>query len=598
MAFSALCTFIERCLGDLFASLEEKRQPNQKLRRKPPPLIRDLLQTAEMEELLGGSLFLLQVIIGSPRALNLRNIVWHGFVASHELHPGFYWFLLWVGLEIFEREFPGLDVISAREMKDLGRIEDETYDFGIGALSALVDVGRDEITTNDLRTQISLLLHRSTFILPYRADTLMLAYDYFAKGEHDSYAYYFCLVLALPVLEHCLRSCWIHANDLPPPLLCADSFRYYTVLDMFLEPQLHPLMSVETLTTGSLEGTEASSSASLSTTAGTSRPNLLTERIGNRIMIALNDTFLYPLGPRPRDRISHGDINPKSVTRFAAARCFEMILYLALHHYGSSAQSGEGRHSSLCLPLHNCMHFFDNYVSCWHPHSLLERQFSRTVRSSWLQWLQAVLSIPRPETIENMSEDVITRRFGYRDETEAGFSVIKEITSKRNLTSLSSSVTPLLDFFTIDALSSEPKALQTSMEPLKLTFFNCLDSPAFVNSSCESARKICLEVDKIILMWLTRLLAQKEQIQAGTASKRLESSFHKQLLVLDLATTFFASMLHFCESQLHFSILDVKNTRKVLNPIVQMRQKIENNSWDEIAGILVSTMNILSNLVS
>ena len=46
-----------------------------------------------MEELLSvlGSpcLLLLRLLLGSPNSLNLRNLVWHGFLSPEELSPVF-----------------------------------------------------------------------------------------------------------------------------------------------------------------------------------------------------------------------------------------------------------------------------------------------------------------------------------------------------------------------------------------------------------------------------------------------------------------------------------------------------------------------------
>lgn len=554
---------------------------------------------SEMEEVLGVSMFLLQVLIGSPRALNLRNIIWHGFVAPHELDSGFYWLLLWLMLDIFERDFPGISFIPAREMKDLSRIAPETYDFGIGGSSTLHLAGKDETVTATLRQELTTLLSRSSFILPHRAQNILSAYDYYTRGELDSYGYYFCLVLAMPVLEHCLRHQWVEANGLPPQLLCADSFRYYTVMDMFLETHLHPFMSVEALTTGSMSGPSSFSSTSgnpLPTTSEPARANLLPERLGKRILIALNDTFIYPLGPRPRDRISHGDVHPTSVTRLAAARCLEIIIYLALKCQPPSSQ--------ITPPiLESCAHFYDNYVSCWHPHSLLERQLHKTSNQSWRQFLVTALSIPSSideasSTQDESTDEPLLRRLGYSDETHAAFDALHSIHEYRSSKSPTHESVHMVDFLSLETFDSGISAIPTEDMALQLTFFDSLDSPSQATSSFESARKVCFELDSLLSQWNSKIVAQLEQIRGGQASKRLEASFHKQLLVLDLAIVSLAAILLFCESHLHSPLLDPKSTRNLLTSISQLRIKIENNAWDESVALLTSALNLMLKLMS
>lgn len=553
---------------------------------------------SEMEETLGTSMFLLQVLIGSPRALNLRNIIWHGFVASHELDPGFYWLLLWLMLDIFEREFPGIHSIPAREMKDLSRISPETYDFGLGSSSALHLAGTEETVTASLRQELMHLMSHSSFILPYRDQNILSAYDYYSRGESDPYGYYLCLVLALPVLEHCLRYQWVTANELPPQLLCADSFRYYTVMDMFLETHLHPFMSVEALTTGSLTSDSPTNTAAnpLPPVAESNRPNLLPARLGKRILIALNDTFIYPMGPRPRDRISHGDVHPTSVTRLAAARCLEIIIHLALKCRSSTATEP--------LPgLESCISFYDNFVSCWHPHSLLERQLYKTKNQAWRQFLVSVLSIPSSidEDLhgqDKCAEEPLLRRLGYIDETHAAFETLRIIREYRASKCLTPESVPIIDFLNLETFDYGADVIPTELKALQLTFFDTLDSSSQATSSFESARKVCLELDSMLVQWHTKIIEQKEQIQGGQASKRLEASFHKQLLVLDLATVSFASIIMFCECHLLTPLLDPKTTRNLLTSISQLKIKIENNAWDESVTLLSSALNLISKLIS
>ncbi|KAG0418165.1 hypothetical protein HPB47_005082, partial [Ixodes persulcatus] len=71
---------LERCLGDVLFS-----------RHVPVPfLLKDILTQPELSAVFGTELMLvLQIVMGSPRSLNLRNVVWHGFVTPREVDRRF-----------------------------------------------------------------------------------------------------------------------------------------------------------------------------------------------------------------------------------------------------------------------------------------------------------------------------------------------------------------------------------------------------------------------------------------------------------------------------------------------------------------------------
>jgi hypothetical protein len=69
-----LCTsLLERGLANLFSCLNEGA--------RPPPLFRDMLDHGSMRCLGQGAIGFLRALIGHPLGLNLRNIVWHGFLS-------------------------------------------------------------------------------------------------------------------------------------------------------------------------------------------------------------------------------------------------------------------------------------------------------------------------------------------------------------------------------------------------------------------------------------------------------------------------------------------------------------------------------------
>lgn len=67
---------LERSLGDLYLLVG----------KECPFLLRDLLASQELAKIFSQTVMdVLRIFLGSPQSLNLRNILWHGFVSPHEI---------------------------------------------------------------------------------------------------------------------------------------------------------------------------------------------------------------------------------------------------------------------------------------------------------------------------------------------------------------------------------------------------------------------------------------------------------------------------------------------------------------------------------
>ena len=74
-----LTSTLERLLGDIFLTFSGESMPC-------PSLLKDSLRTRELECALGKRFMrCLEVFIGPPGGLNLRNLAWHGFLSEGEL---------------------------------------------------------------------------------------------------------------------------------------------------------------------------------------------------------------------------------------------------------------------------------------------------------------------------------------------------------------------------------------------------------------------------------------------------------------------------------------------------------------------------------
>lgn len=79
-----LAAYLERALGDLWQE-EEEEEGGAGLR---PRMTKDLLASEHVQKRLGprGHLFL-RCVVGPPTSLNLRNLLWHGFLPAFSFDP-------------------------------------------------------------------------------------------------------------------------------------------------------------------------------------------------------------------------------------------------------------------------------------------------------------------------------------------------------------------------------------------------------------------------------------------------------------------------------------------------------------------------------
>jgi hypothetical protein len=491
-----------------------------------------------------------------------------------------------------------------------------------------------------LKMKLEGVFRTSLFVVPGRSEVLIQALDYYSRALEDSYAVFFCLVLALPTLEHCLRAFWIHENDMPAPLLCADSFRYYTVIDMFLETDVNEdTMGVDALTTGSaVNGTDrvsspngsvgASSSSQTfpafdavipvlarfgspastdphstsqvtsSNTSPSKRHNRLMEVLGIPLMTAMNDIFLFPLGPRPRDRISHGDVDPTKIGPLTASRCMEIIIALCLKFMPPTSIDDALQPSSF-EPFDRCKNYFDSFVACWHPRTLLQRQLRGPSQISLSQWKQAMLGIPFRDPEREEDTEKTERRKEFEDEIHQIHLVEVSLASKTLELSSSGGFT-IYDFqLNINEHIDADSLHQSTGEPSKMIdSFDFLNCPASVVSSFDALRKLAQDVQALIEMWLDRFKTQKAQVESGQASTRLAATFYKLLGILNVSTAFFSLLLQAIQLGLLSQTFSQKHVRRIATAVSQLKQKILTNAWEDSVTLMMSILPTVEVLAS
>lgn len=156
-----------------------------------------------------------------PSGLNIRNLIWHGFMSSHEFEAK-YWKLfanIRVTCEVILRSnqltlsFPKM-TLSSSTYSAFQFFKDQFQSYSVSHL----------------------LSYQSLFLLPTHLSLMTSALTDFQTGRH-----LYCLLKLLPLLEHSLRFLFCLANELPEYILAQEG-EYYSTLDGFGQRSKHQLI--------------------------------------------------------------------------------------------------------------------------------------------------------------------------------------------------------------------------------------------------------------------------------------------------------------------------------------------------------------------
>ncbi|CAM9255194.1 unnamed protein product, partial [Laminaria digitata] len=383
---------------------------------RPAMILRDLIATPEVKAALPEKMVAVLRLLLLPLGFNIRNLVWHGFLAPHELPAELASLVLTVTISISDS--------AARDRDDSGpslpRVESPIkrycdngkspppppppgppHDQGLAlpawelssfddrlacpeALSSAVD----SLLGEQHRGELSALVRRSAFVLPGREGMVLSALRALAEGRQA-----FFLVAILPILEHGLRCLFACANDSPAHLF-AQLRQYYSTLDGFGQRARHQLLLDQEMS------------------GCPGRPNLLLAALGPGLSACLLDLFMMSAGPCLRGKVAHGELDMSSI--FATPGHVEKVvpstagvvsltagIFFALcgrydiverglkgvPHFGN----GGGGCSTFVEDLTSCDSHCSGWTSRFHPHELLEED----LRDSWTELGRLALALER-----------------------------------------------------------------------------------------------------------------------------------------------------------------------------------------------------------
>ncbi|KAJ3127409.1 hypothetical protein HK098_006398 [Nowakowskiella sp. JEL0407] len=214
-----------------------------------PNLLKDILRHPTVVSVLNDDLvFFLGILLGPPTTINLRNILWHGFAEEHDPSLEF-------SYRVYSRALISL-VLNVS-------VAISTYDFKFTPRK-LLQFEPDDINAS-----------------------LAINSNYFTQVCRN-----------LPKLESELRRIYVTANNLDETWhLTAETNRFYLTLDILLDEfVIEPEMWTDV--TGGIRKKNR-----------TGKKNAALDVIGDLEVKIIHDIFTSDLGPRIRDRISHGMVS-------------------------------------------------------------------------------------------------------------------------------------------------------------------------------------------------------------------------------------------------------------------------------------------------
>ncbi|CAG0886512.1 unnamed protein product [Darwinula stevensoni] len=232
---------LERALGNVYWQMD----------RSVPIHMRDLLSSPHLKAIFEPDLMeMLQVLVGPPVSLNLRNLVWHGFLSPSEAYPV-------------------LPLLLIHAIMELGSSLQRHTDINIiPRPPAVVSSEIPSCPTLDLQVYLKDILS-SPYVMSEMKCIWLAACEYALSQRYGE-----SIILLLPQLECSLRILYCEVNGLPGRIITAEQDSLYLTFDEMML-----------------------------------RPKKLARLLPSNIMEMLLDLLIYPEGPRIRDRISHAELD-------------------------------------------------------------------------------------------------------------------------------------------------------------------------------------------------------------------------------------------------------------------------------------------------
>ncbi|GAB9466509.1 hypothetical protein Gpo141_00003881 [Globisporangium polare] len=425
MAFLVLTTILERALYDLYhrheqstiaeelpASKRLKSNPKacngpptatdimeKKKKRKKNMILRDLLHSETLERMLPDGFLRLLKILFLPSGLNLRNLVWHGFMVPAEFPKCFSCLLVVLLLSLSQIDVKALDGENHEPVEDndeplfnAGSYNDRFVLNDPELRAYLHQLFGDKADRAQLQELLATAGHESKFIPQGRRNLVKKAFQ--ALLETDDELWF--LFALLPVLEHAIRIKFIATNQrkfgLSSEYGTAQIGAYYSTLDGFGQRDKHQVLLHSNVVLS--DGDEAAE-------AGGFHLNDLYTTLPSAALAVCLDLFMMSSGPNLRAKLCHGEADLSTLPCNApgheeGSRLLSTASQLLLLTWLSLCRTENSAEALKRKPLNLAVQAFESsYSSSFHPFYQLQRALTtaftagkqfRELRSRWTRF--------------------------------------------------------------------------------------------------------------------------------------------------------------------------------------------------------------------
>ena len=320
ISFLNLFLMFERSLGDLIYSFNSGNSCTI------PFLLKDLAYDKVVLTILGKPLCdLLAIFIYTPRSLNLRNLIWHGFWQPNELNEDCIFFLISIITSIngiLSNKISNKTIKSFKQRPKLNLNEFSKRDLKNAQLL--------ENFSHKYNQECMLIIQNSKLI-----DSKEIWLKAFSGKEN----HFDIIILLLPQIEHILRKLYsLYNRDSQCQIAMVDEY-YLTIDDLLMFDDKKNL-----------------------------KKNILIDKLDPHLILFSNELFMYEDGPRLRDRASHGELNQREIPKHFADCVQFLSIFLA-----SIPLDLKNDKNLVELDLFK-QKFYSEYDSIHHPISVLKKK--------------------------------------------------------------------------------------------------------------------------------------------------------------------------------------------------------------------------------
>ncbi|ORX80491.1 hypothetical protein BCR32DRAFT_268860 [Anaeromyces robustus] len=368
----------------------------------------------------------LVLLFGGPKYINIRNLLWHGFVIlpsfsfvsssktenenTYDIFPIHHYFqIIW---SIFNIVFNRIkeSLIYQHHLKN--KNDDLSIDLSIRPCSNTL--ANDQFIFNfdcNLFIKNEILIHNliEHSFFPINESKILwheAFHRYFEalkmneliqKNEdtsndnnslkkttlYKSYNYLIFLNSILPLFEHSLRCLYVVANQLKEiRYLTANTYEYYIIIDTIFNENLLIDETVES--ENFIKSEEEMESANVKNIMGLQntnlKPNNITKIFKPQFIMAIYDLFILQNGIRIRDKISHGDFQIDQFNNNYSEACHLLVILIleTLYRFQMNPNVKKNNDDSSCLKteIHN---YIEYYEIQFHPKSFILKNTQKLI---------------------------------------------------------------------------------------------------------------------------------------------------------------------------------------------------------------------------